>query len=331
VRLQRRLGDHLPKKLQVPNRLPNPAERDLDLVFGSPEQADRFELIIQQDCRRSSDVSTYERVNGLLEEAEPDKDGYRLYVARLARPLAWGEVLTVRTFAANGESLRKQTVVVTSSDYSWGRFRWSGRIGSYTSRCFNTACDDSRRPIELLTGSLAGDFAVKPVGPRVHTGCRNEAPRLAWGFHVYGESGFRHYPFTSRLNDTLGQSRWGNESETGVYTPFLLRPESWSWTFRGYRIGPYIAPIWKGGLQGGLGEAKNEAPVGEFKAPYFATGVRVGYLRFFGRLPPSAGLTGYRDRPAPALLSHVDLTWGKWQSLAVETGASSYRMPCVLK
>ena len=92
-------------------------------------------------------------------------------------------------------------------------------------------------------------------------------------------------------------------AEVGGYVPFYLGKVSWN--FRNTHQTLFMGPILKVGMQ------SNDASVlqakdGRRTHNFYAGGVRFGTLRF-----------SHSSRRAPYLRDYIDITWGRWDNLAL--------------
>jgi hypothetical protein len=306
---------------------PEPREGDTYIRIQIDKAVGRIEVVVEEKCKQASDIGSYQKAEGFFSGSASKEP----YLVRLSQPLSWGDVIRVRIFDGQGNEIDAWQATATSKDYSWGHFRWYGRVGLYLSDCSGAGCTGGSPQgwpwITLITGGLTADYAFKSLAVEVPRSCPDKPRSLVWSFHAYAESRLEASAFTRRLGpgQPVLSERWGPTNEAGAYFPIMILPHKTSWLWDGERVGPYIAPLFKSGFQGAFWRPEPEAPVGNAPFRFFALGARLGYLRFFHHLE-GAGLKHAQKDPAPSLLSHVDLTMGKWDSFAVLNGTGS-RMP----
>jgi hypothetical protein len=324
---------------------PEPHEGDTYIRIETAKAVGRIEVVVEEKCDKAWAIGSYQKAEGFFSgsgsspesnsepksAATPKQKDPEPYLVRLSQPLSWGDVIRVRIFDGQGKKIDDRQTTATAKDYSWGHFRWYGRVGLYLSDCSGAGCSGGTPQgwlwTSLITGGLTADYAFKPLAVQVPRSCPDKPHSVAWSFHAYAESRLEASAFTRRLGSgpPVLSERWGPTNEAGAYFPIMILPHKTSWLWDGERIGPYIAPIFKGGFQGAFWRPEPEVPVGNAPFRFFALGARLGYLRFFHHIE-GAGLEHAQKDPAPSLLSHVDLTMGKWDSFAVLNGTSS-RMP----
>ena len=277
-----------------------------------------------------------------------------VFSVSLKRELRAGELVQLRYPGRDGQDDRnfKPSIPVDTAASSWGRMRLYGRMGA---EIYGKGLDDHFG----VSGGLTFDVAARAI-----------TMKSRWGLQFYTEGRLESISTTSLvrlkkdITDPLpykgpklgsrcsgtgtcsGPPVRGRVGESGVYLPILLPPRLWGLrlggTYRGSRIGTFIAPLWKVGTMGRIGEAPNgpfefkyhKELVGEELRPspysFGAGGLRVGSLRYFGdggKIQRSPYAKPFLGQTAPILGWHLDITAGRWQNFTLpNVGTPPWRL-----
>ena len=276
----------------------------------------------------------------------------RVFSVSLKRELRAGEDVQLRYPGRDGQADRNfaPSIPVYTAASSWGRMRLYGRMGA---EIYGKGLDDHFG----VSGGLTFDVAARAI-----------TMKSRWGLQFYTEGRLESISTTSlvrlktAITDPLaskgrklgsrcssntptcsGPPVRGRVGESGVYLPILLPPRLWGLrlggTYRGSRIGTFIAPLWKVGTMGRIGEVPN----GDFEFKYHgvevvgrelrpspysfrAGGLRVGSLRYFGD-GGSRSAKPLLGQTAPILGWHLDITAGRWENFNISpVGTPPWRL-----